>query len=427
MESLKSRKRIVVCMDGTWQSLRQDRPTNIALIARSVAHKETVKNGAGEPDYIHQIVIYTQGVGANVGALPGRSFFSLAMSRFNRLAGGVFGEGLEDGILDAYMRLCFNYEEGDEIYIFGFSRGAFAARRLAGLINTSGILSRQYIHLAWEAYTLYHNAPSRRASDGAREEHEKEARRFRENFGKGGRTPDGTRTKRGDPPLITFLGVFDTVVQRGLGDVVASITAWGRNRYELKNFVICPNVIAARHAVAVDERRRAFPLTPWEQIAESNEMMRKKLNKPERTYYYQRWFVGTHGDVGGGEEKSTLSALALKWMAEGAAEMGLRFYATYGEDKSPMAAALAHADLSFDQPISRPAWWKRLIIPVHFGGPARKIWNSKQAPVETDFEGYFHSSVLQRVRAEYVRPPYNPAAMRPFRKLLKAMRAQTPG
>lgn len=417
----RSKKRIVVCMDGTWQSLHQDRPTNIALIARSVAHKETVVEPDGSERYIHQIVIYTQGVGANVGALPGRSFLSVAMSRFNRLAGGVFGEGLEDGILDAYMRLCFNYEEGDEIFIFGFSRGAFAARRLAGLINTSGILSRQYIHLAWAAYTLYHNAPSRRATDGAREQHEEEARRFRENFGKGGRNTDGTRTKRGEPPQITFLGVFDTVVQRGLGDVIASISPWGRRRYELKNFIICPNVQAARHAVAVDERRRAFPLTPWEGIDDSNATARTRNNTPDRTYYYQRWFIGTHGDIGGGD-KSKLSALTLKWMAEGAAEMGLRFYATYKEDQSPLAAALLDADLAFDQPISRPAWWKPYILPVHYGGPARRVWSRKESPVETDFDIYFDSSVMQRLRADYLRPRYNPASLRPFRKLLKAMR-----
>lgn len=421
------KKRIVVCMDGTWQSLRQDRPTNIALIARSVSHKETVKRPDGSDDYIHQIVIYTQGVGANVGALPGRSFFSSAMSRFNKMAGGMFGEGLEDGILDAYLRLCFNYEEGDEIFIFGFSRGAFAARRLAGLINTSGILSRQYIHLAWEAYRLYHNAPSRRSTDGAREEHEKAARRFREEFGKGGRNPDGTRTKRGDPPTITYLGVFDTVVQRGLGDVLAAMTAWGRRRYELKNFVICPNVIAARHAVAVDEDRRAFPLTPWEQIEDSNATMRARTNMPDRTYYYQRWFVGTHGDIGGGEAKSKLSALALKWMAEGAAEMGLRFYATYGKDKSPMAAVLEDADLAFDQPISRPPWWKSLIMPTHFRGAPRKIWSRKESPDSAALEACFHASVLERLKAEHVRPRYNPASMRPFRKLLKTLRERVRG
>lgn len=417
----RSKKRIVVCMDGTWQSLRQDRPTNIALIARSVAHKETVREPDGDERYIHQIVIYTQGVGANVGALPGRSFFSMAMAHFNRLGGGVFGEGLEDGILDAYMRLCFNYEEGDEIFIFGFSRGAFAARRLAGLINTSGILSRQYIHLAWEAYTLYHNAPSRRATDGAREKHEDDARRFRENFGKGGRNLDGTRTTRGEPPPIKFLGVFDTVVQRGFGDVVASITPWGRRRYELKNLIICPNVQAARHAVAVDERRRAFPLTPWERIGDSNATARARNNTPDRTYYYQSWFVGRHGDIGGGDQ-SKLSALTLKWMAEGAAEMGLRFYATYGEDKSPLSTALADADLAFDQPMSRSAWWKPWLLPVHYPGPARKIWRTKAAPSEEDFNAIFHASVLQRLRADYLKPRYNPGSLRPFRKLLKSIR-----
>lgn len=415
-------KRIVVCMDGTWQSLRQDKPTNIALIARSVAHKQTVKGDDGQERHIHQTVIYTQGVGSNVGALPGRSFYSEMMSRFNKLAGGMFGAGLEDGILDAYMRLSFNYEEGDEIYIFGFSRGAFAARRLAGLINTSGILSRRHVDKAWEAYTLYHNAPSKRATDGSREEHERAARQFRELYGKGGRNPDGTRTKIGEPPTITFLGVFDTVVQRGMGDIIASMTPWGRRRYEFKNYLVCPNVLGARHAVAVDEARMAFPPTLWEKLDETGARVRARPGMDQsRTYHQQRWFIGTHGDIGGGEN-SKLSALTLKWMAEGAAAMGLRFYGSYGDDHSPMAAALKEAELAFDAPISRPAWWKQLLMPIHYALRARRIWAGKHAPAAQDVDIYLDGSVLQRVAADHVRPRYNPAPLRPFRKVFKELR-----
>jgi uncharacterized protein (DUF2235 family) len=415
-------KRIVVCMDGTWQSLRQDKPTNIALIARSVAHKQTIKGADGAEQYVHQTVIYTQGVGSNVGALPGRSFYSEMMSRFNKLAGGVFGEGLEDGILDAYMRLCFNYEEGDEIYIFGFSRGAFAARRLAGLINTSGILSRRHVAKAWDAYRLYHNAPGKRASDAQREEHERAALQFRELYGKGGRNPDGTRTKIGEPPTITFLGVFDTVVQRGMGDIIASMTPWGRRRYELKNYLVCPNVVAARHAVAVDEARIAFPPTLWEKLDETSARVRTRPGMDQsRAYHQQRWFIGTHGDIGGGEG-SKLSALTLKWMTEGAAEMGLRFYGSYGDDHSPVAEVLRDADLAFDAPISRPPLWKQLTMPIHYALRSRRIWASKQPPAAQDLEIYLDASVLQRVTADHVRPRYHPAPLRPFRKIFKSLR-----
>lgn len=415
------KKRIVVCMDGTWQSLRQDKPTNIALIARSVAHKETVRDANGHVSYIHQMVLYSQGVGAATTAIPGRNLISSVNSYVNRLFGGAFGDGLEDGILDVYLRLCFNYEEGDEIYIFGFSRGAFAARRLAGLINTSGILSRRNIHKAWDAYTLYHNAPSRGATDGKRQEHEEQALQFRKLYGKGGRRPDGTRTEVGEPPSIRFLGVFDTVVQRGLGGIIASATGWGRRRFKFKNFLVCPNVEAARHAVAVDERRWTFTPTLWEGLGDSNATARVKLGTPDRTYYHQRWFIGTHGDIGGGEG-SKLSAVTLKWMTDGAAEMGLRFYATHGDDRSPLDDAFAEIDKAYDSAITVPPLWKRLLYPIHYPIHARTAWlDRKVHPADTDVDLYLDATVVQRITADHVRPRYNPPSLRAFRKLFKAM------
>ncbi|HRE44385.1 MAG TPA: DUF2235 domain-containing protein [Terricaulis sp.] len=414
-------KRIVVCMDGTWQTLRQDRPTNIALIARSVAHKQTIEGAGGQPDqHIHQIVIYTQGVGSAVDALPGRGLFAKFMADTKRFLGGAFGDGLEDGILDAYLRLCFNYEEGDEIYIFGFSRGAFAARRLAGLINTSGILSRRYVHKAWDAYTLYHNAPRSTASEEKLADHEQAALQFRSLYGKGGRNPDGTRTQKGEPPTIAFLGVFDTVVQRGLGRVLASSTPWGRRRFEFKNLQVCPNVLAARHAVAVDERRWTFTPTLWTQLDESNQAMRARAGAgPERTFFQQRWFVGTHGDVGGGEN-SKLSALTLKWMTEGAAEFGLRFYGAYGGDRSPAEEYIKAAGLAYDAPITYPTWWKRIFYPIHYSVNYRRIWAEKRKkPEAAHLDYYFDRSVLMRASAGHLRPRYKPGSLRPFRKLVQ--------
>src|SRR5690606_4624853 len=139
----------------TWQTLHQPKLTNIGILARSIAHKETLPDGS----YIHQTVIYTHGVGSTLGALSDRSFLEAASASFNRLAGGAFGEGLEDGILDTYLRLAFVYEAGDDIYIFGFSRGAYAARRLVGMINTAGVVSRRFTHKAREAFRLYYSAP----------------------------------------------------------------------------------------------------------------------------------------------------------------------------------------------------------------------------------------------------------------------------
>ncbi|HYD89056.1 MAG TPA: DUF2235 domain-containing protein [Vitreimonas sp.] len=396
-------KRIVVCMDGTWQSLHQQNLTNIGIIARSVAHKETRDDGA----MIHQTVIYTHGVGSSIGALAKRGFLEEVSYTFNRLAGGAFGEGLEDGIVDTYLRLAFDYEAGDEIYIFGFSRGAFAARRLAGLINTAGIVSRRHTDKAREGFRLYYRAPGDDATDEQKRAHAEEAAQFRRLYGKGERNPDGTRRQTTDAPRIKYLGVFDTVAQRGFAEVVASMTPWHeKRRFSFVNNRVCPNVDNARHAVAIDECRIGFPCSLWEGLDDDN----KRLG---RRAYEQRWFIGTHGDVGGGES-SNLSAAALKWITEGAAQAGLRFYATYGEDESPLNEALRNA--GYDAPISRPKMSKAW-QPVHYPLRPRRIWRDKERPTRTDAELLLDEYVFHRTAVP--RPRYRPSPLKPFQPALK--------
>lgn len=403
-------KRIVVCMDGTWQSLHQANLTNIGVLARSIAHKETLPDGRE----IQQTVIYTHGVGSSMGALAQRGLLEEWSASFNRLAGGAFGEGLEDGILDTYLRLAFDYEAGDEIYIFGFSRGAFAARRLTGFINTAGIVSRRYTHMAREGFRLYYRAPGEDASPEDKRAHEEEAKRFRLAYGKGDRNEDGTRRQTDTVPNIAYLGVFDTVAQRGFADVMASITPWHEpERYRFKNQRIARNVLRARHALAVDERRIGFPVSLWENLEEDNMRMGRRA-------FEQRWFVGAHGDVGGGESRK-LSALALKWVAEGARDAGLRFYATYGGDESPLEEALREA--GFDAPISRPRWSKAW-QPMNYPFRARRIWRNKDKPTVSDAEAMLDESVLRRVRAGELRPRYLPGPLRPFRNALKEISKQ---
>lgn len=399
-------KRIIVCMDGTWQSLNQPQLTNIGIIARSIAHKETRADGSE----VHQTVIYTHGVGSSMGALAQRGFFESISYALNRLFGGAFGEGLEDGILDTYLRLAFDYEEGDEIYIFGFSRGAFAARRLSGFINTAGIVSRRHTDKAREGFRLYYSAPGEDATDEQRREHAAAAAKFRMDYGKGARNEDGTRRATADVPPIKFLGVFDTVAQRGLAQVIASITPWTETRrFSFVNQRISKNVENARHAVAIDEARIGFPCSLWEDLDDDNKRVGRRA-------FEQRWFVGTHGDVGGGEKNTALSAGALKWVAEGAAAAGLRFYATYGDDESPLDAALRSA--GFDSPISRPSFGKA-IMPLNYPWRARRIWRQKIKPTRVEAEFLLDESVFKRSGAEKLRPRYLPASLRPFRTAFK--------
>lgn len=398
-------KRIIVCMDGTWQSLNQDNLTNIGIIARSVAHKETLPDGST----IHQTVIYTHGVGSSIGALARRGWLEDMSASFNRFAGGAFGEGLEDGIVDTYLRLAFDYEPGDQIFIFGFSRGAFAARRLAGFIGVAGIVSRRFTHKAREGFRLYYDTPGDHASDAEKAEHAEAALQFRRLYGKGDRNDDGTRRQTDAPPPIRYVGVFDTVAQRGFGDVIASFTPWKEEqRYRFKNYRIGAHIENARHAVALDEARIGFPVLLWEGLEEANQNLGRRA-------YEQRWFIGTHGDVGGGEG-SRLAAASLKWIAEGARDAGLRFYGAYGDDRSPLEETLNDAGMMWDGDITRPKFWKAL-QPLNYPWRGRRVWTRKERPTLDELAMTVDHSVLMRAHTKHLR--YRPAPLKPFRNALK--------
>jgi uncharacterized protein (DUF2235 family) len=134
-------KRLVLCCDGTWNRADQEQsgtpcPTNVVKLAYRVA-----KVGATG---ISQIIFYDQGVGTG--------------NAVDRLSGGAFGDGLEDNIFDAYRFLIANFEPGDEIYLVGFSRGAFTARSIAGMIRKCGILDRIHVGKYVDALALYHRS-----------------------------------------------------------------------------------------------------------------------------------------------------------------------------------------------------------------------------------------------------------------------------
>ena len=130
---MKQKKRLIVCCDGTWQQLNSSYPSNVIKLAQAV--KPMASDG------VAQIVFYDEGIGAD-------SY---------KLLGGVTGLGIDRNIQDAYRFLSLNYDSGDEIYLFGFSRGAYTVRSLAGMIYCSGLLDRPHITRASEAYELYRN------------------------------------------------------------------------------------------------------------------------------------------------------------------------------------------------------------------------------------------------------------------------------
>jgi uncharacterized protein (DUF2235 family) len=332
------------------------------------------------------------------------------------MLGGVFGEGLEDNIVDTYLRLAFNYEAGDEIYIFGFSRGAFCARSFAGLINCSGIVSRMHADKAWDAFRLYRARPGPKATQFEKDDFERARRGFLLLYGKGLRAEDGSRIKTDEAPKVTYLGIFDTVGQRGMPSALGGFARALNRQFGFHDMRIGDNVLAARHAVAIDERRLGFPPTLWEGVDDAN---KRPHCQPGLLRYKQHWFVGTHGDIGGGEG-SPLSAASLKWIAEGAAECGLRFYAPHGGDESSLDRAVREAGLVFNGRISRPKFWDSL-SPMNYPLYSRRIWTSKlrkERPSPDFAANVLDTTVAMRAAAKDIRPRYNPASLKPFRTIL---------
>ncbi len=277
-------KRLVVCCDGTWNVPdKVDRgevcPSNVAKMALAVA--------PAAPDGRPQLIFYERGVGTGI---------------WDRLRGGAFGWGFSKHVQDTYRFIVDRYEPDDEIYLFGFSRGAYTARSLAGLIRSSGILRQEYAGKLGDAYNLYRRRDDPSRPNGV------EARLFRKAFAR--ETP------------IKFIGVWDTVGALGIPVGVPWLpSTWlhfVNRRWEFHDVQLSKHVEHAYHAVAIDERRPQFAPTLWEQQADA-----------EGQQLEQVWFAGVHTNVGGGYHDSGLSDLAFAWMQEKAAACGLAFDAAY--------------------------------------------------------------------------------------------------
>ena len=267
-------KRLVVCCDGTWNRPDQVdrgkvRPSNVAKMALAVAPRD--------PAGITQLVYYHTGVGTG---------------RRDRIRGGAFGWGLSKNIKDAYLYLVANYEPGDELFLFGFSRGAYTVRSLAGLVRNCGLLLREHAGRLDQGYALY------RRRDKDSHPTSIESQLFRKSYS--------------NEVRITCIGVWDTV--GALGIPVRPVSRW----YRFHDVKLSSYVDNAFQALAIDERRRPFKPSIWEQQEHAS-----------RQRVEQRWFPGVHTNVGGGYEDSGLSDTAFTWMKDRAAECGLAVDAGY--------------------------------------------------------------------------------------------------
>lgn len=300
-------KRYAIFCDGTWNSADAEHPTNVVKLAQSV-----IKTGEqGTP----QVVLYMQGVGTGGGG---------PLTRFvDKIGGGAFGWGLTHNIEEAYRALVFGYAPGDEIFIFGFSRGAYTARSLAGLIRASSILEPRHVGQIPAAIQRY-RAAAEETRPNTVESFEyrwkyapqlftsDEEAEWRKTKG----YPEGTRLE------IAYLGVWDTVGALGLPGHYGFVAELANRKYSFHDTRLTSAVASARHAVAIDERRKTFPPTLWENLGTLNAERPPIKNQP---VYQQLWFPGDHGSVGGGGDITGLSDAALVWIAEGATAKGLEF------------------------------------------------------------------------------------------------------
>lgn len=266
-------KRLVVCCDGTWNKADQETngrpcPTNVVKLAYRVA-----KRDGGTP----QIIFYDQGVGTG--------------NVLDRWSGGALGDGLDDNIFDAYRFLIANYEDGDELYLFGFSRGAFTVRSVAGMIRKCGILKRTSVDKYVAAMRAYRDANLHPDHPAAKE--------FRANHSCGGELA----------VPIRFIGVWDTV--GALGIPLRGLRFLTRRKAVFHDTELSGTVETACHALAIDEHRAPFEPTLW-------------LEKPKPNQTVEQvWFPGVHSDVGGGYAETDLSDLTLQWMLDKASGAGL--------------------------------------------------------------------------------------------------------
>lgn len=294
-------KRIVIACDGTWNRLDAPFPTNVAKLARAILPVG--------PDGVQQVICHLDGVGSGRG--------TGLLARFgDRLLGGAIGLGLMATLEEAYRFLIFSYAAGDEVLLLGFSRGAFMARSLAGVLRTCGILERRHADRISEAMALYRLRKELGGADGST------ALDFRARFATHVTTSPREVAWRGEsglaegqPLTIAYLGVWDTVGALGIPSHFALAERLNRH-VGFHDTALSRLVRSARHAVAIDERRRMFPPTLWNNLDGLN---RDAVGRP----YAQRWFPGDHGSIGGGGPVTALSDDALIWIAEGAAAAGL--------------------------------------------------------------------------------------------------------
>jgi type VI secretion system (T6SS) phospholipase Tle1-like effector len=247
-------KHIMIGLDGTWQAAYRDIfHSNVFSLNVALNYQDNSSNNNS------QIFIYSSGLGTT--------------NETARLMAGALGDGLNESVLQAYINIVSNYTQSDKLYIFGFSRGAVAARALSGFITYAGLLKAEHAALIEDAWRFYTNEQPRinYAAQRAAVTHENVE--------------------------IEFLGVWDTVTGPYKKQELMQ-------RYRFENLKLDRSVKCGVHILSIDESRRDFEPLLW------------TGRSSERQTLEQIWIPGVHGDIGGGYEHQFLSTLSLLLMID---------------------------------------------------------------------------------------------------------------
>lgn len=341
-------KTLVVCCDGTWNTPDQrGRPTNVTKMARAILPR------AANGDV--QCVYYDEGVGTG--------------NRVDRIVGGTLGVGLGVKVRHAYRFLALNYEPGDRIAMFGFSRGAFTVRSLAGFANLVGLLRKGDLDQMTTAWAFYRTKPADRRADVI-----------------------DARWVEGRRPGVDLLGVWDTVGALGIPGGLGG--RWGRRRHEFHDVTLGRSTKRAYQALAIDEHRRTFPPAVWDTSRVGPDQAVEQV-----------WFAGAHSNVGGGYPDPVLSDQAFLWMVDKARPL-LDFDEDYLQRRVEVLEAEKARGAIID---SRAGVWRLL-------GDALR-------PIGKDPTESIHPSALARLKARdrvargeepFTPYPYDPANLEAY-------------
>jgi len=308
-------KNIVIFSDGTGQEGGNKHNTNVYKLFNMIETRTS-----------RQVAFYDRGLGTG----------------WRKFSGNVFGSGVSKNNIECYTFIFENYQVGDQIYLFGFSRGAYTVRSLSGFIHLFGILPESRPELIKKSYNIY-------------EIKNKEERLIKVN--------EFLSKHHIIKCLIKFIGVWDTV--KALGIPVKALNVLNPRKNTFHDHTMTENVKCGFHALSIDDERKIFLPTLWDE--------RKK--HPEQIIR-QVWFPGVHTDVGGGYEQNGLSDITLRWMINNAKEHGLLLNIDHGISIKPNPNEFIHN--------SRKWFWGK--------------WYWKKQRYLTDYivKPVIHQSVLDR-------------------------------